>query len=345
MNNRTTFFSLISAAATALLALSACASTPMPDETSDAAPATLTPVSFAMNFKPSGAQVGFTYAKELGLYEKAGLDVSIAPGTGSVATAQLVASGKIDIGYTDAPAAFSTAANGGDILVVSPVLQTNGFAVISLAETGLENIEDLKGMRIGLQPATGNAQLFNAILASAGLNEDDVEIVSVQPSALQAALLAKQADVIITGGDTQVPLLKLAGHKLKYWMFYEVGVPTIGLSIAASSTYLNDNADIVKKFTEASLQGWAAAKENPSAAAKSMIDQFPTAGTVEQVEAMLRVDLDLLCTAGGSEMGPVSNEFWTKTAELLKDAELLPQDTDVMGLVAQEYAGENFPKC
>jgi len=347
MNGRTARFAMLAAAATVLVALGGCASgAAAPSANSSAGSGgALTPVSFSLNFTPSGAQAGFTYAKALGYYKDAGLDVTIQPSTGSVATAQLVASGGIDIGYTDAPSAFQIASQGGDIKVVSPVLQTNGFAVISLADTGFTSLTDLKGKKVGLQPATGNAQLFQSVLSQAGLSESDIQVVSVQPSALQAALLGHQVDAIVTGGDTQVPLLELAGNKLKYWMFYQVGVPTVGLSITASSKYIAAHPDVISKFTEASLRGWAEAQKNPSDAAQSMVDQFPTSGTEQQVEAMLKVDLGLLCAAGGSTMGPVSDDVWSKTEQLLKDTQLLPANADVTAYIDQKAAGSDFPAC
>ncbi len=120
----------------------------------------------------------------------------------------------------------------------------------------------------------------------------------------------------------------------------------MGLAITASQSYLSKNADIVKAFTEASLQGWADAKNDPKAASESMIEQFPSAGTVPQITAEVKVDVGLLCSAEGStHMGPVSDAVWAQTADLLKETDLLPAKTDVSTLVAQKYAGTTFPKC
>ncbi len=335
-------------AASAILALVGCSAQPSgtPTSTSSGAPKTLTPVTFVMNFTPGGAQVGFTYAKQEGLYKKAGLDVTIEPGTGSIPAAQQVAAGKVDIGYTDAPSSFSVATTGGDIKIVAPVLQVNGFAVMWLKSSGIKSIKDLAGKKIGLQPGTGNAQLFKAVLAKNGVDYSSITPVNVAPAALQASLLGNQVDAIVSGGDTQVPLLQLAGHPIGYSMFYKAGVPTVGLSIVASSAYLKKHADIVKSFTEASLQGWADAKKHPTAAAQSMITQFPTAGDITQITAELKVDLGLLCSAdGATHMGPISTANWDKTSELLKQTQLLPENQNVSSLIAQKYAGTTFPKC
>ncbi|HEY4270339.1 MAG TPA: ABC transporter substrate-binding protein [Galbitalea sp.] len=332
-------------AAVAVIALAGCSSTASSGSQSGAT-GKLTPVSFVMNFTPGGAQVGFTYAKQLGLYQKAGLDVTIKPGTGSIPAAQQVAAGKVDIGYTDAPSAFSVAGTGGDIKIVAPVLQVNGFAVMWLKGSGINAIQDLAGKKIGLQAGTGNAELFKAVLAKNGVQYSSIKPVNVAPAALQASLLGKQVDAIVSGGDTQVPLLQLAGHDIGYKMFYQVGVPTVGLSITASSSYLAAHAAIVKKFTEASLQGWADAKKHPSAAAASMVTQFPTAGSNAQITAELKVDLGLLCASdGATKLGPVSDAAWSQTGDLLKQTGLLKQSANVSDLIAQKYAGTTFPSC
>ncbi len=341
MNRRVAKIAAMTAVAGVAIALASCSST-------SSAPAAhgLTHLTFSMNFTPSGAQAGFTYAQQLGYYKQAGLDVTIEPGTGSIPTAQAVASGKVDIGYTDAPSAFSVAANGGDIKIVSPVLQNNGFALIALKSAGIDSVADIAGKSLALQPSTGSAALMQAVMAKNGVPASSVKIVNVAPSALQATLLSNRASAIVGGGDTQVPQLLLAGKDLSYFMFYKSGVATVGLSITSSSKYLAKHPDIVKKFTDASLRGWAAAKKDPKAAAQSMVTQFPTAGNVDQVEAMLKVDLSLLCSAdGATHMGPVSDAVWKQTDTILKQTKMLPEDTDTTSYIAQKYAGSTFPSC
>jgi len=55
------------------------------------------PLKLTLNFLAGGPQAGFMYAKALGLYDKAGINVTIEEGRGSGTTAQLVATGQTDV--------------------------------------------------------------------------------------------------------------------------------------------------------------------------------------------------------------------------------------------------------
>ena len=64
------------------------------------------PLTLTLNFLAGGPQAGFMYAKKLGLYKDAGIDLTIEEGKGSATTAQLVATGQAQVGFADAPAAM-----------------------------------------------------------------------------------------------------------------------------------------------------------------------------------------------------------------------------------------------
>src|SRR5262245_65935546 len=63
------------------------------------------PLTLTLNFLAGGPQAGFMYAKKLGLYREAGIDLTIEEGKGSATTAQLVATGQAPGGFADARAA------------------------------------------------------------------------------------------------------------------------------------------------------------------------------------------------------------------------------------------------
>ncbi|HXO03297.1 MAG TPA: ABC transporter substrate-binding protein, partial [Stellaceae bacterium] len=65
----------------------------------------LKPVKFTLPWVSEGSNL-FTYvAKGMGFWEKHGLDVSIARGSGSVAAAQAIGTGQFDFGMAAPPAA------------------------------------------------------------------------------------------------------------------------------------------------------------------------------------------------------------------------------------------------
>src|SRR6266550_8632840 len=77
----------------------------------------LKPMKLTLNFLAGGPQAGFMYAKKVGLYEKAGIDLTIDEGRGSGTTAQMVATGQTDVGFADAPAAMQLRAKNAPVKI------------------------------------------------------------------------------------------------------------------------------------------------------------------------------------------------------------------------------------
>lgn len=332
--------------AAALLALSACSSASDAEPSGSAdAPAGLTPVTLTLNFLAGGPNSGFMVALGQGFYEEAGLEVTIQEGQGSNSTASLVDQGNSEFGFADAPSAMAVTSQGGDLVNIGPILQTNGFSVMSLTETGIEEISDLEGMSVGVQPGTAQASLFEAVLAANDVDPSTVELVNIDPSALVASLLQGSVDAITAGADNQGVQLRAQGAEIDEILYRDAEVPTVGLSMITSSSYAEANPEIVSAFVEASLRGWDFARENPEEAAAIVVEQFPQGADEAQIVDQLEVDIDLLCAAGAESLGLLPTENWDVTYDLLVDYLELPTDRPIEDYYTTEYLPEELPAC
>lgn len=334
----------------AVLSLTACggggAATGDEDASSgDAAEGPLQEVTLTLNFIAGGPNSGFMLAKAEGFYADAGLDVTIQEGQGSGTTASLVSQGNSDFGYADAPAVMAVRSQGGTLRILAPILQTNGFSVMSLAESNITEIEDLEGKTLAVQPGTAQAALLGAILESNGLSQSDVEVVNIDPSALVGSLLQGQVDAIAAGADSQGVQLQDQGADINQIYFRDAGVPTVGLSIIANDALMDSDPDLVRAFIEASLRGWDLAREDPDAAAAAVADQFPQAGDEEAFRNQLDVDIPLMCAEGAETLGNPPAENWTTTYELLIEYQDLPTTLPIEDYYSTEFLPDSPPAC
>jgi len=312
---------------------------------SPSSPATLTPVKLTLNFLAGGPQAGFMYAKKLGYYKSAGLDVTIEEGQGSATTAQLVASGRTDIGFADAPSIMQVRAKAGPIKIIAPILQTNGFAIISLKDKNITSVQDLIGKTIAVQPGTAQTTLLTPILATNNVNQSQLKIVNIDPSALVGSLLQGKVDAILAGADFQGVQITDQGKQINQLFYKDIGVPTVGLSLVASEDTIKKEPDTLSKFVAASLKGWDAARQNPTAAAQSVADQFPAAGQADQFRKQLEVDLKVLCGPGAKSLGVVPTENWNKTYDLLTKYLNLPTSSPITDYYTTQFVPKDPPKC
>lgn len=304
----------------------------------------LKPMKLTLNFLAGGPQAGFMYAKKLGYYKDAGIDLTIEEGKGSATTAQLVATGQTDVGFADAPAAMQIRSKGAPVKIVAPILQTNGFAIISIEGSGISAPKDLLGKRLAVQPGTAQTTLLDAILLENKIDKTKLDIVNIDPAALVGALLEKKVDAILAGADFQSVQMRDRGFKVNDIFYRDVGVPTVGLSIVVRDDRLKENADLYRKFIAASLKGWDEARRNPDAASAAVIEQFPSA-TKDQILKQLKVDLMLLCAPGATALGRVPEKNWQITFDLLTLYLGLPKDRPATDYYTTEYQPANAPAC
>ncbi len=118
------------------------------------------------------------------------------------------------------------------------------------------------------------------------------------------------------------------GFKVNDIFYRDVGVPTVGLSVIARDDRIAADPELFRKFVAVSLDGWDAARKNPTAAAEAVIKMFPAA-TKDQIQKQLEVDLKLLCAPGATSLGRVPDANWTMTFDLLTQYLQLPKDKPV----------------
>ncbi len=309
-------------------------------------PAQTTHVNFTLNYLPGGAQAGFMYGKSLGIFQQHGIDLTITPGSGSLTTAELVAQGKVNIGYVDAATAFSVAAKGGAITVVAPILQVNGYAIVSLKSTGINTVKDLAGHSLSIVTGLAPTVLLPAVFASGGVTAGQIHEQNMASASQIGAVLQHKVDAIVAAGDVQGPQLEEKGQQVNELWYYKNGVPTVGESIVVNNNYLKDHGDVVKQFIAASLDSWVATQKNPQAAADAEAQQFPAEGTAAQELDQIKVDVGLLCAApGATNMGKVPDAIWQRTQSILEQFKLLPANSDYTKWETTDYLPSSLPSC
>ncbi|WNJ90323.1 ABC transporter substrate-binding protein [Bosea sp. 685] len=302
------------------------------------------PMKITLNFLAAAPNAGFMMAKQLGLYEKAGINLTIEEGKGSGTTAQMVATGQTDIGFADAPAAMQLRTKGAPVKIIAPVLQTNGFAIIALEDSKIDAPKDLVGKKLAVQPGTAQTTLLEAILASNGIDKSKVDVIAIDPGAFVGALLEKKVDAILGGADFHSIQIRERGFKVRDIFYRDVGVPTVGLSIIARDDRIKADAELFKRFVDASLRGWDAARKNPEAAADAVVAQFPAVKKA-QVLAQFDVVNKLLCAPGATALGKVPATNWTVSYDLLTQYLGLPKDKPITDYYTTELLPASAPAC
>jgi NitT/TauT family transport system substrate-binding protein len=301
------------------------------------------PVSFQLNFTAGGYNAPFALAELEGYYDDVGLNVDIVKGQGSGTTARLVASGQAGLAYADASATAQVIAQGAPIKILSTIYQSSPNAINALADSGIESVADLAGKRLGEPTGEAGSALLGLLLEANGLTRDDLEIVPMPGTSLVGALTQDQVDAILGSTEGYNLVLEEQGFDVTVLPYAEWGVPTVSTSIIASDRFLEENANTVRCFVEASLKGWDEAIKRPDDAIAALVEYFPYDTRAELNKRQLESAIDLVCANGAQFVGKAEPEAWEASVKIWQDFFGLSPDVPATEYYTYDYLPETLP--
>ena len=226
-------------------------------------------VTVTLDWTPNPDHVGLYYARDAGLFTRAGLDVSIHAPSDPTAPLKLVAYGRSDLAVSYEPEVFLAGAKNLPVKAVAAVVPRPLNSFISI-EPQVKTVRDLHGRSVGITGVPSDYATLDTALHSVGLARRDVKVVNVGYNLLPA-LLAHKVDAVL-GVYRNVEGIQLAERGLHPTVIpvNRAGVPTYDeLVLVASATRLAHDASyraMVRAFVSAFLAGTTGARGNPARA-------------------------------------------------------------------------------
>lgn len=130
-----------------------------------------------------------------------GVELETVPFANSTEIKNAVVSGDLDFGVTGITSALQGAAADEPVVVVAAAAD-GGSAIVAGADSGITEVADLSGAKIGFVPGSAQDVLLRLTLRDNGLDaETDVELVNVQFADMAAALARGDIDAF-SGAET-----------------------------------------------------------------------------------------------------------------------------------------------
>ena len=275
-------------------------------------------VSLRLNWYLGGLHVPFYYGKERGFYKEEGIDLTINEGRGSANTVQVVAAGSDTFGLADSSSVVATAAKGAEVKSVMSLLNSTGFSVVSLAETGIKTPKDLEGKKFAVSAGDPLGQLFRALAAHNKLDMSKITFVQVDPAAKVVAVLEKRVDALLGGADDQYFLIKYKGQEPAALRYADHGANIVGMTILTQEATIKNKAELVRRFVKATARSWEEARKNPEAAVDATMKVKPDLNRASQID-QLKVDIELLDSPNSKgRIGWGDQRDWDQTITLLR---------------------------
>jgi NitT/TauT family transport system substrate-binding protein len=276
--------------------------------------------SLRLNWYLGGLHAPFYLGVAKGFYAAEKIDLEIQEGRGSPNTVQIVAAGSATFGMADAGSLMLLASKGAEVKAVMSLLNTSGFGVISLAETGIKSPKDLEGKTLAITAGDALTQLFPAMAKANKLDMSKIKLLQVDPPTKVVAVLEKRAHALLGGIDDQYFLIEAKGQKPAALRFADHGANTVGITILAGTATITGKADLVRRFVRASVKSWEEAVKDPDAAVAAARKTKPDLNA-ESTKKQLLADIALLESPAtkGRGIGYGAEAEWKATQDLLKE--------------------------
>lgn len=219
------------------------------------------PVTVHLKWTHQFQFAGYYAALHQGYYRDAGIDVDLVEYMAGSSPVDALLAGRADFAVADS-GALIYASSGVPLVALAAIFQRSPSILITLADSGISELADLRGRRAMLSGGFMNAELM-AMLKSYGLG--DGEVVMVPGDTDLGVLLRGEVDAFNAYTTNEPYLLRERGIGFNVFAPADYGVDFYGDILLTTEATLKSSPDMVARFREATLRGWTYAVENPGA--------------------------------------------------------------------------------
>ena len=297
-----------------------------------------TALTVGLGFIPSVQFAPFYLADQAGYYGEAGLEVEfqnkIDPDL-----VTLVGQGSVDIGLADGTSVIPAVSQGIPIRYVAAIYGRFPSIVFAKASSGIEAPADLAGKRLGIPGRYGSSWIMlQALLESAGLTPEDLEIVEYPDFGQGAAVIAGAVDASTGFVNNEPVQLELTGEPASVLRVDEV-VPLPGNGLIAGTSTIEAKEEAIAAFIGVTLRAMEEIEADPQVGLDAAFTAVPELAAAEEVQrAILEATIETwrgpVQETGG--LGATDPADWEASIAYLTELGLVPDPVTVDDVLATE---------
>lgn len=281
-------------------------------------------VTFLTSWFAQAEHGGFYQAKAIGLYEKAGLDVTIKMGGPQVNGSQLLLAGDADFMMGYDIQVLKGREQNLPLVTVASSFQFDLQGIMT--HDDVADLAALKGRPI-LIAGSSRTTFWPWLRAKYGYTDDQIRpyTFNLQPFFADKTV-AQQAYP-----SSEPYQAEQQNEKAKFFLLADGGYPPYGSTIVTTEKMIAEKPDVVGRFVKASLEGWRDYMKNPAPAnalikadnAKMTDGQLAFA--LEKMKEMKAIDRGDAATLG---MGIITADRYQKIYDFLVTGGMLDPKVD-----------------
>lgn len=302
-----------------------------------------TRVAFQLDWKFNAQFAGLFVAEADGLYEEAGLDVTVSEWKDGLNVADEVASGRADLGCAEQNLIIGARADGAPVKALATMFQASPYGLMAPPGRPLASLDDLLGESVGVH--VDGVKVMALVKGVNGLAADAFAVEEIPYAdkfgrAVSGELYAVQCYVI----DEPIGVAAEYGEAPAVMKLSDHGFVSTAQTIFASERVLAERPEAVRAFLAATFEGWRRALSDKEAAATVTVDRFVPEGSPYkdvpyQVEVLRLLEPYVLGGGGMAEIGVIDVGMWEKAARQMAEYGIVPALPDLPETLAPGFYG------
>ncbi|GGO88033.1 ABC transporter substrate-binding protein [Marinobacterium nitratireducens] len=318
--------------------IAAAAMTSLASMTTSVSAKDLEKVVFGTNWFAQAEHGGFYQAKATGIYEEHGLDVEIKMGGPQVNGMQLLVAGRIDMLMGYPMASVKAVSEGLPVVTVAGLFQKDPQAIIAHPHiTSLQEIADNK-MPVYIGTSAHNSY-YPWLKSKYGFSDE-----MSRPYTFSVAPFLTDTGVAQQGYVTSEPFaIEKGGVTPSVFLMADFGYPPYAETIETTHKMAEKDPDLIKRFVQATLEGWVSYFDDPAPGNKLIKEANPEM-TDEQIAFSIETLKKYRMLDGGDAenggIGVMTDERWNTLYELMKAEGLLQKDVNIKDVYSLDFLPE-----
>ena len=307
---------------------------------------TLEKVSFLTDWRAQAEHGGYYQAIAAGLYRKAGIECDLRQGGPSLNSSQLLLAGRVDMVMSSSFEAFAYVREGAPFFTIAAIFQKDPQVLIGHPDTGFDSFAALKGRTI-LIGNGGRVTYWPYLRSKYGLSDSQV-----RPYNFSMAPFLADKNVVQQGFLTSEPssIAQALGRPPSVLLIADAGFSAYQATIAISRRMASEKKDLVQRFVDASLEGWAQyLKGGPGIeAANALIKRANPEQTDDRIAYAIKVLNERGIMMSGDALrdgvGAMSDQRWKSFYDSMVAVEVVPKGLDVGRAYTLEFVNKGIGK-
>ncbi len=267
---------------------------------------------------------GFYQAKATGLYEKAGLDVTIKMGGPQVNSMQLLMGGGADIIIGFDIQLLNSLERALPVTAIAAAFQVDLQGLMT--HDDIHAIDQLKGHRILISSAS-HITFWPWLQRKYGFTDDQAGVDTFN---LQPFLVDKSVAMQAYASSEPFEAMR-AKETVNFFLLADQGYPPYSNTLIATNSLIEKNPDAVAAFVKCSMLGWVDYFKNPAAANVLIKRDNPKAPEGQIAFAIAKMKEMRVLDRGEAAkngIGSMTDARWKATRDFLVEAKLLKPTVD-----------------